>query len=635
MNNKAPIHLSVFLLAVFAIIFPSFISRAEDKLSLMNIIAAVGVSGCLLLVPAVFAHPKKWFLQESVIIVYMLLLLTILSKILGPQAGLLIYPCIFMTIAALLIYIKRMAFNRTQFLLLALGFVVGCFLVFLTYSVYAKWYYMDNIYSGNVHIDILFHSSICNSFDIGNPSTLLDGNAPFRYHWGSHLLFNGLKNMIGISGFQFYNLMYPAIFIPLFLYALFLFMESYFHHSKAEATYIYFLILAFIAIYFSLDKFSYLGQPVGSESFTLSLMFSFLTLAVVFKMDEEKFSVFKLLFFMASVVLIYFCKISTGLLMACGLSYLYIRKERNLKSVLLMGLMNILVFALVYIVIFPHDRVQAHDSLIHRYLSVWKHSEGIFDYLSGLLILLFFIFYKREKINLSGIRNYMASSKYVYFEFLALISILGLLGAWAVSNHGNDVIYFSSVQLYLCFPVFVYLLYLLMEKLQMHTDRKIILLAFIAVLSILSKPEAFKSLTDNQKILEEGTKNYTSSYSQLARRLKELYKTEDRKQTCIYIPLTETWFFKGLKPDVYPYRDDIESVYIVPALSGMALIGGIPQSVLDSDYPYYGVYYHRLQRPKQVMNDAEAQASAKAFGYKKMIKFTEQENKLLQQVIAL
>lgn len=634
--NSTSLRLSFFFIVVLAIIFPNIISREEDKLSLINLLGSIGIAGCLFLIPQIIENREKWFLNEAALIIYMLVLLTVLSNALGEHANLLVFPTIIISLFGLFMHMKNISYNSLNIFLFFTGLLITGFLISITYCVYHKWCYMDNIYSGNVHIDILFHSAICNSFDNSYvPSTLMDGNTPFKYHSGSHFLFNSFKNIIGISAYQFYNLIYPAVFIPLFIYSIVVFIENYLFKLKINIHYLYFLILALLAIYFSLDKFSYLGQPIGSESYTISLILSFLALSVMFGMDSNKISVFQLLFFSCCIAIIYFNKISTGLLMASGLSYLFLRKEWSLKSMVVVAILNIVIFSVIYLTIFPNDRVGAQDSLIHRYYSIWKHSQGIFDYLSGVLIFLFYLLKRYDRISIQVIKNYFKIKRYLYLEFLAIVSFLGILGSWAVSNHGNDVIYFGSVQLYLCFPLFAFFLYTILGQLKISIKGKVIVLIFLLLFSVLSKPEGFKSIVDYKKIKSEGIQNYNNTYSQLARRLKGLYSYENKHQTCIYIPKTEEWFFNGLVPDNCLYRDNIESSYIVPALSGMALIGGIPQSVLSSDYPYYGVYFHRLQRPMQVINEIEAKLSAKKFGYKAMIKFALVDNKLTEELIEL
>ncbi|HEV8514998.1 MAG TPA: hypothetical protein VGQ59_17075 [Cyclobacteriaceae bacterium] len=68
------------------------------------------------------------------------------------------------------------------------------------------------------HLDTWFHVSIAQMIKTYHiPSTGLNGIPFIHYHFGSHLIFACLSKTLNIHTLNFYQLAYPAVFIPLFI----------------------------------------------------------------------------------------------------------------------------------------------------------------------------------------------------------------------------------------------------------------------------------------------------------------------------------------------------------------------------------------------------------------------------------
>lgn len=84
------------------------------------------------------------------------------------------------------------------------------------------------ILSGTVHVDLLFHAAIANMLGgYGVGSLGVDGLATFPYHFGSHRLMMVLYGLLGIDPLQFYSVVFPLIFSPLFVCVMFLFAVAF------------------------------------------------------------------------------------------------------------------------------------------------------------------------------------------------------------------------------------------------------------------------------------------------------------------------------------------------------------------------------------------------------------------------
>jgi hypothetical protein len=94
-------------------------------------------------------------------------------------------------------------------------------------SPYQNPLFLPGMRLGQGSIDTLFQSSISGMIQTyGVPSVGLDGTPYQPYHWGSHVVFAALSRFLGLSPLEFYNLAYPVIFVPWLVNALLVFGAS-------------------------------------------------------------------------------------------------------------------------------------------------------------------------------------------------------------------------------------------------------------------------------------------------------------------------------------------------------------------------------------------------------------------------
>lgn len=109
------------------------------------------------------------------------------------------------------------------------GAVIGYWSFLLTYvDGYKLPWVSEAVHTGTAHVDLLFHAAITNMLTrYGVGSLGVDGLAPFPYHFGSHHVVTVLYRALDIGPLQFYSVVFPLLFCPVFFVFLFFFALSY------------------------------------------------------------------------------------------------------------------------------------------------------------------------------------------------------------------------------------------------------------------------------------------------------------------------------------------------------------------------------------------------------------------------
>jgi hypothetical protein len=74
---------------------------------------------------------------------------------------------------------------------------------------------------------------------------------------------------------------------------------------------------------------------------------------------------------------------------------------------------------------------------------------------------------------------------------------------------------------------------------------------------------------------------------------------------------------------------------IVPCISGMPLIYGIPESLLNSNYNYYSYFYYRKHKKPYPEDLSDVLKRAKKEGYKNLILYSAKDQKLDKKIYNL
>lgn len=108
------------------------------------------------------------------------------------------------------------------------GSAMGYWAFLLSYADGYKTLWIHHaIQSGSVHVDLLFQAAVASMLsNYGIGSLGVEGLSPFPYHFGSHHVMIVLYELLGIPPLQFYSVVFPTIFAPLFICAMYCFAEA-------------------------------------------------------------------------------------------------------------------------------------------------------------------------------------------------------------------------------------------------------------------------------------------------------------------------------------------------------------------------------------------------------------------------
>lgn len=200
--------------------------------------------------------------------------------------------------------------------------------------------------------DTLFHAAVAAMIKThGIPSIGIDGVSYLKYHYGSHWIMAQFSSIFNISTIKAYNLLYPVVFIPFYIYMLF----SCCLHVKKN---IYPLakkinlkndlwvwaIFSFVVVGFLPPGAWYFSNPFGSESQAIAIavicvfisLFSYrcrVSGVVILHGNQGArgiFYIFVLLFLAAYVSLL---KISAGYVLTVLVCYLVLRLWRHISTI--------------------------------------------------------------------------------------------------------------------------------------------------------------------------------------------------------------------------------------------------------------------------------------------------------------
>ena len=527
--------------------------------------------------------------------------------------------------------------REKSFLLLSAGLIFMVFIILLFYSLdYHNFLFPEKIISGKGHIDVLFFSSMGSMFStLGWASTGIDGAPYIPYHWGAYAVMGGLKTWTGINMLMFINVAYPAIFLPLFIKSLFSFLQRLTIYKGVSPVNILFAF-AFLVFVYSLPLAGFqFASPMSSESFSIAIIFTFLYASNVisFISGSHKNRNLFFLYSMSMILLIFIFKISNGFLCLTGMAYFYLRVYNNYKNFMIAFTGMLIIAVFIYLFIYPTDRSTFSVPLTHRISNFWYFSVSFITYLSGALIAMIIILKNKSLENWQEVKSMIRSGEFLDLEILFIITLAGFLAGMYVSSNGTDVYFFCSIQLILSIPVLILITQRYFERFRASDKVKTVFLFLVIALSFISRPDIIKGVLEIPKERNEML-TLTPQQNILKRYISELFwleKARDRKTKCIYIPQTEKWYYESQS-----YRP-LGSPFVTPAISGIAMIEGIPDYIkkINRVYYYYGYYYYKNNEHSISHDITEVKNSALKKGYKELIAYQVVDGKLNKETYIL
>ncbi len=221
---------------------------------------------------------------------------------------------------------------------------------------------MKNLFEGRTFIDTLYHSSIAESF-ITNGYASVQINAPdfMAYHTLSHALIAFISNLFNLPCYVTYNYIYPLAAFPLLVY---LFQKvvvtarRYLTNSNI-LSFIDKILITLILIGFGIWSrlvecfgYGYTGWLIG-ESYCVSIILLFLYFCIIdwgYRKLGKFDSINLYILIPAFILLMSYCKISTGFIFFIGISYFLFRKNLFTNRKWLVIFFYAFIFVLYYFI---------------------------------------------------------------------------------------------------------------------------------------------------------------------------------------------------------------------------------------------------------------------------------------------
>jgi hypothetical protein len=623
---KNQLLVSVFCyILVVGFIFFNVAARIGFVLPVKEYVSAAGLSFffCSLGVVTQLINRKSIFLQVPYITLAAFFLICVLSffpDFLRLWTGYLVAGAgwLLMLYVSYLTWISFTWKHQLYFSVVAGFFAIWCVSTVYYHSGYVTPLFREELAVGIAQIDLLFHLSIAQMIKTyGVVSTGLDGLTVTPYHYGSHWIFARLSTLFNFSMTEIYNIFYPVVFIVLFYYWLFqgaLKVISFFSQSidlnisnKIGRLFWFTFFVLTVGLLsipagynFGIDK-SYLN----SQSYLFSLIFLYILLFLVLEAIENNIHetfIFKLIVIFITGI-IYLMKMSVGFMLIPIFAYIQFRNRQFFK------LKNVFIWFLGFIFIYPIYRVvsegvQLNFTMFHYIrnftdTTIWYLFIPVY-FTSPLIYCLIRLSLYQEYAN--GLYKIISSNKFIDIEILIIFIIISLLPGAVLLIPGNSANYFSDVPRQLgvvlvlgCVP------FIGLKLLKYNTAiSKLLLITFIITFAggfftnvynqlkwVISKNfdvryaiagsreiKISKSFKEIQAMLE---KKHSYQFITLLDSLNSL-NPYTKYNTVIYIPRDQTY---------YNWIDRISSPFIVPAISGIALINGLPQGgELRNDYSF-------------------------------------------------
>jgi len=512
------------------------------------------------------------------------------------------------------------------------------------------------IFFKNIHgylniIDPLFHSSVVNMIQIhGIPSTGLDGIPSFFYHFGSHWIFIHIIKLLNVSTITFYSIIFPIIFIP-FMFSSLLLLAVSLKKWKEGSNFVNWCLrkdLKFWLIFF-IANIGFIYYPfahknillwytnIHGASYSLSLTFSFLFLGMLLfvvvnhknVLNEKTKIVFFLLGLPIMVILIGFTKLTTVFLILAILFYLFIRLKfyrnvlYNLSFVIISGISVVIVivsFSIANKVTgYEVQSVSIFDPF--KFLRTWiKPNLWLFFLFFccfwSILFITLRLWYEKSINNISHFKTLFIDRQLIDVEIVIILCIVGLLPAMIFHmppyNKPTSItttVYFFDYQNWIALS----LVLASIGKFKDIKKKKIHLILLIPVFFgayffVVNYIYHINSWYNEELHLSQLIKNNQDYLSTTeGKMLKLLHKIDrdmplsEKKKTLVFIPQSNTDFWNIKMKRCYGVP------FLVPAITGMAMLDGLPPThckAMNYGYSSYENFGVRTKKQTNTKNKA-------------------------------
>ncbi len=633
-------------------LFISYVFRlgSEQYVLWHDYFGAFFLVAVLMLLPAFakqhFFKEESWFTSVYFILGILILLFTLTGLLAGYLNLTFISKTLIWLLGILLLvwHIFRSK-EKPSVILFFSGLALFGFLTLMIYSTREFTpLFLESIISGLAHRDFLYHSSLSEIFaQTGVLSTGLHGTPFINYHWGSHVMISGLKGLIGTKAITFYGVFYSAVMIPLFMKTLFGVIDKALKARNLESHFNPLVIFTILFIFFSVNLLSI--TIISSVSSVVSFIFLFILIICIsdYSISSNAREIPFYLMCLLLILIISVSKISTGFLTTIGVAYLLFRYSNKLNKYLWIFGGGVFLAAIMYLFVAPLERLpveeevqksflQYLDAFYSSLLIVWSGRYGFISNLFVLILVLAFILRTESIKRFRDFVNLYKLKKYVDFEIIVIITFFGILASFFV-QYTSDVRYIMMAQMCLALIYLIIFFSLSIENFKSSNRVLTVFLLFLILVSMVSRPEILGNSYHYNQAIRAQMSDLEGDQMIVKEMIDDLWQKgtlDSGDRVAIYIPKTEDWYYQSQTLRA------MSSTFIVPAVSGIPMISGIPDFIIESERQTYGfAYYNKFDNlPLHSVEQAIFYASSK--GFSKLVKYKKNnEGDLLKNVIDL
>jgi hypothetical protein len=499
--------------------------------------------------------------------------------------------------------------------------------------------FVEGLAVGDGNLDELYHACVCNMIrTYGVPSTGLDGVPYCPYHYGSHLIFAQLCGLLDSTPLDFYNRDFPVVFLPFLVHAVAVAGAALVPPQAAPGRRgARFLVwLALMCTFGSVLPRSAanalaIWQSWTSESFCVALSLLLLGAAAWWPVlrrayhGPESFgrpgAAALALAFALFLALLGFAKVSVMCLALAAAAWFVCRiaGAKRRARVFLFLLPSALIFPLVCRLVLPaaHRPGKLHEDVIKPFGIFWNdhvHPEWR-PYFFVLPFLIpcaaAFSRFRQEAVSTLGdLMGALRPGRLLDVELLLVIAVVGFIPHLLVV--GTASVYFADVQQWVALAVLAGALWsagfaepaaapVPRSRLPLWIIPAALVLAAVVGSLLQQTTEQLHDVGLRRARVRAGAAAGTGGGERPERARAETLgalralgqlSRADRRVTLLHIPTTNRSYWE-LFPPGEPRR---AGPFVAPALSGLALLDGLPDPEPKLELEEYG--YDTYELPK-------------------------------------
>ena len=442
----------------------------------------------------------------KIINIFLILLLLYFISLISYQ----IIFLIFISLIPLFFFIKELIiYVKSSIIFIFISFIFSFWIVCaFYYSQYAHPLSYEQLAVGaNFHRDTIWHASIAGMIKTYNlPSIGIDGLLTYHYHILSHFFSAKLSQILNVSTFKFYTLLFPIIFIPLFFL---FFIESVvklnqfvFSSDNNRLSLSNFFFISLLILFSIIFPYQYLNETYSffySYSYLLALLllFTLIKLSLIsFELQfKKKIKLIELSIIFLLLLIIYFfliiSKFSFLYFFSVTFIFFYFRIKLYKKKFFnlfffCLAFINILTFYYVISPFMSYASEFGYDNKINStfqnfYLNFKSTSSSYYTYLYYSIVFIFFRIISskleiRELLNKIIWLDLIKNKKIVDIEYLLFLSIVLFIFPWQYTN---------GIQIYIAYFFILSFLYFFLNSYYLLSNYKKIIISLAVSFFVL------------------------------------------------------------------------------------------------------------------------------------------------------